>query len=214
MRCLCGASPGPSTVKSGALAATSNGRVSWQQTGPRHLDPCAPTVREASRQPPAASVISRSFESTGEPLCASRTAAVARSLNLHCAVASRACIVLCTYLGRAAAAGERRESVWTAHVATGCGPHRSGSCLPASGALACTDRTAPSLVAFALQELVCPTACGLALLGVARILFNVARPLPNLSSPIKSTTETTFTPSTHLSPTFRARSFPPHPPRQ
>lgn len=164
-------------------------------------------------QPPAASVISRSFESA-EPLCASRTSAVARSLNLHCAVASRACIVLCTYLGRAAAAGERRESVWTAHVATGCGPHRSGSCLPASGALACTDRTAPSLVAFALQELVCPTACGLALLGVARILFNVARPLPNLSSPIKSTTETTFTPSTHLSPTFRARSFPPHPPRQ
>ena len=74
-------------------------------------------------------------------------------------------------------------------LSTGCcppGPHRSGSCLPASGALACTDRTVPSLVAFALQELVCPTASGLALLGVARILFNAARPLPILSSPPSS----------------------------
>lgn len=111
------------------------------------------------------------------PLCASRTSAVARA-RLICICASQPDGVPASQSG-----SSWRPEVGasaTAHVATGCCPHRSGSCLPASGALACTDRTAASLVAFALQELVCPTASGLALLGVARILFNAARPLPIL----------------------------------
>jgi hypothetical protein len=126
MQCLCGAtaSPGPSTVKSGALAGHVKRAGLLATNGGRGPDTWthAPRICESLE----ASVISRSFESksTGEPLLFLLDIAVAHARLICIALCAPAALRAChLHSSRNQGSSNWREraraSATAAHVATG-----------------------------------------------------------------------------------------------